>query len=112
MSDAAFKARREAYEKALQTCNLTQRQILNVLGKHPNGLTRAEIARIGQIKLQTVCARVVELRSAGMVKELDERRVIDGSSASVLVSCEPPAKPPTLFDDQLGSESSYLGSGY
>lgn len=111
MSDAAIKARREAYDRALESCGMLHQQILLLLKNHPDGLTRAEIAQLGCIKLQTVCGRVAELKDLKLVKELPERRKINGSSSSVLVRCDPPSHQPSLFDDQVEQSGDYYRGG-
>jgi hypothetical protein len=115
-TNSAQLARREAYDKALESCSEKHKLLLKILGRYPNGLARSELATFSGLKLQTVCGRIAEMKELQVVRELDERRIIDGRSVSVLVTCEPPEppqQPATFFDDQLADlpQSSYYRGG-
>lgn len=115
-ANSAQLARREAYDKALESCSENHKLLLRILGRYPNGLARSELAAMSGLKLQTVCGRISELKELQVVRELDERRMIDGRSVSVLVTCqppEPPTQPATFFDDQLADlpQSQYYKGG-
>lgn len=50
-----------------------QRAVVDVLGNHPGGMTRAEIAQASGLRLSSVCGRVGELLERGAVEEFARR---------------------------------------
>ena len=50
-----------------------QRAVVDVLGNHPGGMTRAEIAQASGLRLSSVCGRVGELLERGAVEEAARR---------------------------------------
>ena len=62
-----------------------QRTVVDVLGNHPGGMTRAEIAQASGLRLSSVCGRVGELLERGAVEEAARRPCsVTGISAHVL----------------------------
>jgi hypothetical protein len=112
-STTAADCRRDARDNAKKTSNESFQKILSALRDSPKGLTRGQLSAVTGIKLQTICARVVDLKNAKQVQETNERRTVGSDRASsVLVICEPPAPPKTLFDDQDDSFSGHYSQGY
>lgn len=62
-----------------------QRVIVDVLGNHPGGMTRAEIAEASGLRLSSVCGRIGELLERAVVEEFSRRPCsVTGTSAHVL----------------------------
>ena len=64
--------------------NLRERVFAHISAAGPRGRTNNEITKNLNIKLQTVCARVAELRSAGRIHDGGARRKTDSGRDAIV----------------------------
>lgn len=76
---------RNAVFDSLEALPKVKRRIVDLLLANPNGFTRHEIGEQLGLPLSTVCGRVTELETVGLVFSTDETRPTQyGKSATVV----------------------------
>jgi hypothetical protein len=80
----------EAAEAILSSIHRTQKQVLDLLKRHPRGLTDHEIQlMLGGRPTSKYRSRRAELTRKGQVKDSGERRLINGRNCIIWCAVQP-----------------------